>query len=45
MHESDDVRSSFMKKLIYYIHERVCLLEEYYICNCVVFLARLIAFH
>ena len=30
MHESDDVRSSLMKKLMYYIHERVCVLEEYY---------------
>ena len=30
MHESDDVRSSSMKKLRYYILERVCVLEEYY---------------
>ena len=30
MNESDDVRSSLMQKLRYYIHERVCILEEYY---------------
>ena len=29
MHESDDLRSSLMLKLIYYIEERVCELEEY----------------
>ena len=30
MNKSDDVRSSLMQKLRYYIHRRVCVLEEYY---------------
>ena len=30
MNESDNVRSSLMQKLRYYIHGRVCILEVYY---------------
>ena len=33
MNEWDDVRSSLMLKWRYYIHERVCVLEEYYSYN------------